>query len=40
MSVPKEAGCVGPEILIETTFCGVGDMLLVVYGIAAMIAVL
>ena len=30
----------GPEVLIEVPFCGVGDFLMVVYGIASIIAFL
>ena len=40
MLTPQLPGCVGPEILIEVPFCGVGDFLLIVYSIASIVAFL
>jgi hypothetical protein len=37
MSIP---GCASPEILMEATFCGFGDMLMVIYSLAAIVAFL
>jgi hypothetical protein len=40
MSATPYPGCTVPEVEVSTPFCGVGDMLFVIYAVASIIAFL